>query len=713
MKLLAALEFGSLSMLGWLAAAVLPWLIHRWSRQQHRTTPWAAVDLLLTAMRQRARRVALQQWLLLAIRTAILVLVALAAAEPTYRQWAVAGSGQATTHHLLVVDQSFSMQFQDTDQTRFAEAKQQAEQIIANSAAGDAFTIIAWGDLPRNLLGRPTFDAGIARSALAELEPTDAHNTLSSLLPKIAQTIERAADQEQLSGHRVYFLTDLARMTWTLTEQQRGLLEEIAAKASLMVQEIGSGTRANVAITDLGIEPSIPTLQQECRITARMQAWGEVDGGDHAVTLTVEGRQVANQSVTFASQDELQVEFSHRFVSEGAHTLQVSLDAGDDLPGDDARWLVAEVRPRLRIACIAGSTGAADSLARALTPASGTEESRSPYAAEIVPLGRFSQLQVKQYDALFFANVPTIDASLARRLADYVRGGGAMALFLGEATNISQFVPSREEQTELLPIEILNQRGPGDFRFDPLEYRHPILSPFRGRTQAGLLNVAVSNYVQFAVDDAESAEIVLSFDTGDPALVVDQFGLGRVAVSALPDSLAVRNSAEAPWSSFPVSPSFLPVIRELAAYLIGAQWLNQRNQRVAQSLVAHVDPTAPMAELRVQLPAGNEAGLLPPEHDDGRLVAFANTLQRGIYRFTADETELARFAVNVNPRECDPSRISSEVLEEVALAIEPVGRGGTLAGWSGVSFVPMLLTAAVFLLFIEIAIACAMGRRWG
>ena len=76
---LAALEFTSLSMLTWLAAAAVPWLVHSWFRRPQRTMRWAAVELLLTAVRQRSMRIHMQQWLLLAVRTAILVLVALAA----------------------------------------------------------------------------------------------------------------------------------------------------------------------------------------------------------------------------------------------------------------------------------------------------------------------------------------------------------------------------------------------------------------------------------------------------------------------------------------------------------------------------------------------------------------------------------------------------------------------------------------------------------
>src|ERR1700754_4386233 len=99
--LLAAIEFASPAMLGWLAAAALPWLINLWSRRRHVETPWAAVDLLLAAVRERSRRLRLRELLLLALRTAILLLVAFAAARPLWREAASSGSAAARTHHVI------------------------------------------------------------------------------------------------------------------------------------------------------------------------------------------------------------------------------------------------------------------------------------------------------------------------------------------------------------------------------------------------------------------------------------------------------------------------------------------------------------------------------------------------------------------------------------------------------------------------------------
>ena len=56
-------------MLGWLAAAAAPLLIHLWNRRKYREVPWAAIEYLLAAMRKNSRRMQLEQWLLLAVRT--------------------------------------------------------------------------------------------------------------------------------------------------------------------------------------------------------------------------------------------------------------------------------------------------------------------------------------------------------------------------------------------------------------------------------------------------------------------------------------------------------------------------------------------------------------------------------------------------------------------------------------------------------------------
>src|SRR5882724_8471479 len=95
--ILALWQFGSAGMLAWGLAAALPILIHLWSRRKYRQERWAAMAFLLAALRKNARRIQLEQWILLAIRTVILVLFALALADPQLSLWSD-GANSGQTH---------------------------------------------------------------------------------------------------------------------------------------------------------------------------------------------------------------------------------------------------------------------------------------------------------------------------------------------------------------------------------------------------------------------------------------------------------------------------------------------------------------------------------------------------------------------------------------------------------------------------------------
>src|SRR6185312_1098811 len=139
-------------MLGWLAAAAAPLLIHLWSRHRFREAPWAAMQFLLAAMRKNARRLQLQQWLLLAVRTLVIVLVVLAVAEP-YGERLLAGGSAAPVHKILVIDGSYSMAYRVDRGSNFAEAKRLATVLVGDSRAADVFTVILMGAPPKLIVG--------------------------------------------------------------------------------------------------------------------------------------------------------------------------------------------------------------------------------------------------------------------------------------------------------------------------------------------------------------------------------------------------------------------------------------------------------------------------------------------------------------------------------------------------------------------------------
>src|SRR3954463_15411230 len=98
-------------MLTGLGAASIPIILHLLNRRRFRETRWAAMRFLLAAIRKNQRRIRIEQWLLLAVRPLLVVLVALAMARPFLESLAVPLFAGQRTHRVLVLDGSLSMAY--------------------------------------------------------------------------------------------------------------------------------------------------------------------------------------------------------------------------------------------------------------------------------------------------------------------------------------------------------------------------------------------------------------------------------------------------------------------------------------------------------------------------------------------------------------------------------------------------------------------------
>jgi len=482
-------------------------------------------------------------------------------------------------------------------------------------------------------------------------------------------------------------------------------------KAEIVVYDVGDSLRNNLSITHLTVEPANVLRQQEVAILAHAQAFGSRRSWDAmTMELSIDGIRTQRQSFQLDPNGEAEIRFKVRFVDEGWHTVEAMLKGTKDpLPLDDRRWLVVEVLPRMRIACVAGQRGAADDIARALA-LSGSNR------AEVIPASRLGELHLPEYEAVVLCNVGDFSRREATALERYVGDGGALVIFLGDEVTGARYKDAFAT-SGLLPVEIGPLVLEGQHRFDPLEYRHPIVAPFRDQEQAGLLGVRVSRYFRLLpTEDRPQLQTALAFDSGDRALVVDSFERGSVAVMAIPGSLVSRTAKGSPWSSFALSPSFLPIVCELVSHLVGERALEANNRIAGQPLLYSIQSPQTTENLWVRLPLGERRDLPVVATKDQRSVATLETTTAGLYTVGMAEQELARFAVNLDPQE---SNLSVALAKDLPVTLVSEKSNSTSAFEAAfragidVSLAPLLLAAALALLLVELLVAWLMGRGWG
>jgi len=648
----------NLPMLGWLAAAAAPILIHLWSRQKHQEMSWAAMEYLLAAMRRQTRRMQFEQWLLLALRTLLVVLLVLAVAEPYLETVGLALTGGARTHRVLVVDDSYSMGYRRGDKSGFERAKEIAEKIVEESRQGDAFTLVVMAAARRVVVGTPALERGEILQEIADLQRTDGAANLPATVAEVQQVLSTARRENPgLAAHEVYFLTDLQRTTWDPrlspagAAQFRQQRKALAESAGVLLIDLGQPDAENLAITDVRALEPIVTLAGETQVSVDLKNFGREARSRQPVELLVDGRRVGQQQVDLAAGGDASVDFSYRFALAGEHALEVRAD-GDALAVDNRRWLAVPVRQSLRALCINGRPsgetfgGASDYLAYALAPqpeAAGRSLVEADVAAESALLER----DLGRYDCIFFCDVAQFTAGEVRVLKSYLDSGGAAVFFLGQNVMAERYNREMAQGSDaVLPARLGDVVSTKITLVDPLGYRHPIVRAFRGREKAGLSNTPVFKYFKLQVPKDSAAEVVLGTAEGNPLMVEKAFGRGRVVL--------VATSADTSWTAAPILPGYVPLVQELVAFCPGGQ-LQQQNVRVGEPISASVPLQTTDAPATVQTPDGGTRPLAPEPQGNYSTATYADTSTSGVYtiRFDRSADRSETFAVNVDATESD------------------------------------------------------------
>jgi hypothetical protein len=672
---LLAFGFGNLLMLGWLAAAAAPILIHLWNKRRYREVSWAAIEYLLAAMRKNSRRMWLEQWLLLLVRTLIIALVVFAVAQPFLEQAGLGFVPGQRTLKVLVIDGSYSMGYKPTDKSRFERAKQLAAQIVEESAQGDAFTLVLMASPPSTIVGSPAAEPRDFLEEIENLKLPHAGADLPATLVRVERILQSAEDAGEMRKE-VYFLTDLGRNTWVPdlkdaeAAEYRQRLERLAQQATLVVVDLGQAGAENLAVTNVAADEPFATTTREVTVSAQVRNFGTQPRNHHPLELHVDDKRIKEAYVDVAAGEQARVSFSHRFDTPGDHVVEVRLGT-DLLDIDNHRWLSVPVKEQLRVLCVNGKpatqhmTGATDYLALALNPDAGNANAPGAVQPEVIPESALLERDLSRYDCIFLCNVAQFTSNEARVLENALKHGVGLVFFLGD-----QVLPDRynrelagEQGVRVLPARLkeLIAEPQYQYRFDPLDYRHPLVAAFQGREQAGLLTTPVYKYYRLAPEP--TARIALAFDGGDAAIVEETIHRGRSILIATEGSLSSTGAGAEPWTTLPAWPSFVPIVQEILALAVRGQ-MTEHNVEVGQVLGDSLEALATRATVSVTSPNGSHEDVRMAMDRQSSRWSFADTHESGVYRVDlgAPVSRNEAFAVNIDTSESDLTKLAPEEL---------------------------------------------------
>jgi len=635
---LAALTLAEPLWLGGLALVAWPLWLHLRNARPGPPIWFPSIRLIERAERQANRRDRWTDRLLLAMRCALVALIALLFAQPAWVRGTAdefpepaadspsPGTDAAVT--LIVLDRTASMQVADAGRSRFDRARQVAKDLIADLPATHRAMVVIAGLQPESLLPTPTTNRAALTRALDGLLPTAGH---TPLVEAVHRGLDVLPDRNALAA--VYLVTDRQRAA---TEG----LDELALPGSAVVRVHPVGVMTpNLALRGPRIEPRSPVVGQVARLSVEI-----ANHGPESVTTPVYLRGVAGATsarLTIPAGEHRSWTVPLRFASTGWRTVTLALP-GDALPLDDRIDLPVHVRPPVNVALVAigprpmetdpAEPNAAFYLERAVAP---NDAGRyQVQRLDLDQLGAAEAPPVTQPRILLLVGNGELSAEASNAIVQRVRRGGGLVVLSPDL---------RFGDAAAMPLERATARAhrPG-VGLTRVADDQPPWRAFTGEALATLMDVKFRRTAEAVASDL--AKVSAHWPDGAPALATASVDRGQVAwltASVAPaDSDLVR------------SPAFAPLVHELIG-LVEPTGPAIAIARPGEPLRIPVAEAIDSAAVTVESPSGERLPFVARSGTDGTSLELEPAREVGLYAAKDADDLVGGAVVLLAPKEGD------------------------------------------------------------
>lgn len=648
-----------LALLG-LGLLAIPIIVHLFQPRHVRQTPFSSLRWLHLTQQRMARRIQMHQVLLFLLRAGFLSLLVFALARPI-----LSLRGQASgLDRIVVLDVSRSMgRIAEGRPNPFETARAKAVSLIRQGVPGDRTAILLVGD-KTEVVAPWTSDPALYLPALEALRPTLEETRLDTALEPIRSLL---AQRRPGAAVEVAFLTDNPAIGWNTAELSafaRGVADQTDVRWKL-------------------IDVSLPAPRNAWLADARLRGSGEksvlrvdLDGvGDGPLNRTlkitgIKGVETQELPVTIIPGKRTTLELPLPSTFQAAGSLAtLTLEPADDLTDDDNYYVDlsatggsplllvtpitppdAEYRPGLTLesairALADAGSAAADGSLQVRNPATLTAEDIA--AAEVILL----------------ADAPGFPESLSSALADRVRNGGGLIMFLGPNVEFDTYNRGFRNPVDaagsLLPVELerigVVDAAEGVSRWMRWNDRHPILEGLLDPKIGDLGETASQRWYRFSGDIPAADEILATLADGTPAIVARSVKAGRVVI--------VNASADDRWCDLPRRKSFVPLVDRLLTHVeTGSHrksWIVGEPVRIALAEGFSVGRSP-----RIIAPSGRGLESRVETNGSQRWLMLENASEAGFYRVEDPDGSAADATFVVQPGRGD-SRLASSDAEQL------------------------------------------------
>ena len=598
--------FAPIFLLGALAIALPIWL-HRLQTQSSDRQPFSSAMLLETTEERVHLQKKLKYLVLLALRIALLLMIALAFAKPFLSRPPTLLTAGAAGTHLIVVDTSVSMSRAGV----FDQAIAVANQAVDDVPSGALLQLLSADDALHIGSDLSAVKAD-HRAAVSRLDVSALRLDFGGAMAAVDRLAESLPPPVTL-----HLISDFQASAMPVR-----FADVVPSRVSELIPHVvGTGAPFNWSI-------------EYVRETAEGLDTGLLGFGDRErvanVELLLNGELVEMRGL--AETGPVTLRFTDLPYAEGDNRIEVRINTDDDLAADNQRFHVVANEPPSSVPLI---TFNRNGLPVTYLSAALEADSGQRYQVEPLVIGEFDTRVLGRHRWVMVDDIGSIDAELASALTAYLQNGGNLLAFAGVRAASASILPVSGHQLRAASVIGANEYlSPGQ-----IDTSHPLLAQTEGWH-----TVNVSRNIPIEVQDAD--QVLIRLENNEPFLIERSIGAGQL--------LLILNGLDNRWNDLPVRPVFVSFVIEAARYLSG---INEISKTYTTG-----------ASLPLSLIGSASGQVVDPDGNTILSLAATTRAQQinldrpGFYEvYTPQDNMLV--AANIDSRESELDTVSQELLD--------------------------------------------------
>jgi hypothetical protein len=566
-------------------AFVVPLVIHLLYRNRFRILDWGAMHLLTPVVQTNRRRMQWMNLILLLIRCAIPIVLALCLARPLLTGWNTAPADAPRTV-VLVIDNSYSMTARDASgEKRFDAAKMAASGVLESLTRRDEVIVIPTSRI------QSTAGIGGHREAATLVGELQADGGPVSLETMVRAGVAAASQATHASPSLIVIsdfneatagdfdrqsLTDLGT-SWSKEDKNNANPKRPDVTLLTVGSQDPSLAPDNVSIDAIEVLDPAIIVSRGFGVSARIENRSDQPVRDAEVVWTIDAQDQSPRPVTLGPRSSAVVTARGKFDQPGVNEIKVRINTQDSLAFDNQRRIGVDVIQSVEVAMVEGRPGngpmsnESDFLAIALSPYAmdGNRQRDAVRVTEIKAseirrrLERSKEASNKndqtEFKVLILAGVPSVPEDSVRGIQAFVESGGHLIVLDGDQVETSVF----QNSFRSWPLPATMGEIVSETEADTIQTQVTASYQPWGELadESGQVGLQFRKRRKLTTQD-DTAQVLWKTPSDQPLAITANRGLGSVTQFAL--------AATDRWSSWPLRPIFLPMIQQLVLDLAGA-----------------------------------------------------------------------------------------------------------------------------------------------